>query len=227
MIKTYKYNNKTQLSKHFNVQEFKCKCGKKHDIKIDSDLVSILEKVMTKLNAKAGNIYSGYRCVAHDKAVGGRGSGSHVMGYACDIWFKDQKGNHIPSDKVAIALEDMGHKYGVGYRCGNSSVKSGNIHIDSRRRKWYGDEHYSMSASIKSLKAPSDGKTGHTTYLTYIYKPIEKTVTASYLNCRSGKGTNFTKIGGYKRNTKLNVYYIEDGWAKIGINKWVSAQYLK
>ena len=80
MIKTYKYNDRTQLTTHINVQEFKCKCGRNHDIKIDSDLCPTLEKVMTKLNAKAGNIYSGYRCPAHDKAVGGSGSGSHVQG---------------------------------------------------------------------------------------------------------------------------------------------------
>ena len=34
-VKTYKYNDKTQLTKHFNVQEWKCKCGKNHEIKID------------------------------------------------------------------------------------------------------------------------------------------------------------------------------------------------
>ena len=227
MIKTYKYNDKTQLTKHMNVQEFKCKCGRNHEIKIDSDLCPTLEKVIDKLNAKACNVYSGYRCPAHDKAVGGAGSGSHVMGYACDCWFRGQNGKPIPSDKVAMALEDLGHNKGVGYRCGNSSVASGNIHIDTRPRKWFGDEHYSMSASINSLKAPSDGKTGHTKYLTYIYKPTTKIVTASVLNIRSGKGTNYKIVGGLKRGTKVNVYYTEDGWSKIDINKWVCNQYLK
>ncbi len=227
MIKSYKYNDKTQLSKHFNVQEFKCKCGRKHDIKIDSELCPMLEKVMTRINAVAGNIYSGYRCPAHDIAIGGSGGGSHVLGYACDIWFKDKKGNRIPSDKVAIALEDLQHNRGVGYRCGNSTVKSGNIHIDTRPRKWYGDEHYSMSATINNLKAPSDGKKGHTTYLTYIYKPTTKTVTASILNVRSDKSTNAKIVGTLKKGTKVKVYYVEDGWGKIDVNKWVSNNYLK
>jgi len=227
MIKTYKYNNKTQLTKHFKVNEFKCKCGKNHEIKIDSNLCPLLEKVMKKLNAKAGNINSGYRCKAHDKAVGGAGSGSHVLGYACDIWFKDQDNKAIPSDKVCMALEDLGHKYGVGYRCGNSSVKSGLIHIDTRPRKWYGDEHYSMSLTIKSFKAPSDGKTGHTKYLTYIYKPKTKTVTASVLNVRNDKSTKGKVVGTLKKGTKVKVYYTESGWSKIGVNKWISNQYLK
>lgn len=227
MIKKYKYNDRTQLTKHFNVQEFKCKCGKNHEIKIDSDLAPTLEKVMVKLNAKSGNIYSGYRCKAHDKAVGGNGSGSHVMGFACDIYFKDQNGNKIPTDKVAIALEDLEHNKGVGYRCGNTSIKSGNIHIDTRPRKWYGDEHYSMSASIQNLKAPSDNKTGHKTYLTYIYKPTAKIVTASTLNVRNGKGTGFKIVGSYKKGDIINVYYVEDNWAKVDVNKWVSNDYLK
>lgn len=227
MIKSYKYNDKTQLSKHFNVQEFRCKCGKTHNIKIDSNLAPTLEKVMTKLNAKAGNIFSGHRCSSHDKKVGGTGSGSHVLGYAVDIWFKGQDGKAIPSDKVAIALEDLGHKYGVGYRCGNSSVKSGKIHIDTRPRKWYGDEHYSMSKSISSLKAPSDGKTGHSKYLSYIYKKTIKTVTASELNVRNDKSTKGKVVGTLKKGTKVKRYYIEDGWAKIDVNKWVSNKYLK
>lgn len=227
MIKTYKYNNRTQLTKHFNVQEFKCKCGKNHSIKIDSDLCPTLEKVFTKLNAKVCNINSGYRCKAHDKAVGGSGSGSHVLGFAADVVFKGQDNKPIPSDKVCMALEDLGHKKGVGYRCGNSSVKSGSIHIDTRPRKWYGDEHYSMSASIQNLKAPSDSKTGHKTYLTYIYKPTKKTVTASVLNVRDDKSTKGKIVGTYKKGAKVNVYYVEDGWAKIDVNKWVSNQYLK
>ena len=182
---------------------------------------------MEKLGAVAGNIYSGYRCPSHDKAIGGSGSGSHVQGYACDIWFKDKNGKRIPSDKVAIALEDLSHNRGIGWRCGNSSIASGNIHIDSKPRKWYGDEHYSMSLTIPNFKAPSDNKTGHKKYLDYIYKPTTKTVTASVLNVRDDKSTSAKIVGTYKKGTKLKVYYVEDGWAKIDVNKWVSNQYLK
>lgn len=226
-VKSYKYNDKTQLTKHFNVQEFKCKCGKNHNIKIDSDLAPTLEKVMTKIGAKTGNIYSGYRCAAHDKKIGGSGTGSHVQGYACDIYFKDSKGNRINTNKVAIALEDLSHNRGVGYRCGNSKTSTGNIHIDTKPRKWYGDEHYSMSKTIKELKAPSDNKKGHTTYLTYIYKPTTKTVTASELHIRNDKSTKGKIVGNLKKGTKVKVYYVEDGWAKIAVNQWVSNQYLK
>lgn len=140
-VKTYKYYDKTQLSEHFNVQEFKCKCGKNHNIKIDDKLCPTLEKLMIKVGAKVGNISSGYRCPSHDKAVGGKGTGSHVEGYACDITFKDADGKVIPSKEIALRLEDLGHKKGIGYRCGGNKNYT---HIDTKNRKWYGDEKYSM-----------------------------------------------------------------------------------
>lgn len=147
MIKEYKYNDATKLSEHFKVSEFKCKCGGNHNIKIDTDLVELLEKLRTKLNAKSGNIYSGYRCPTHDKNVGGSGSGPHTEGYAVDIYFIGQDGKRISSKTIALTLEDMGHKYGIGYRCGGSADSTGNIHIDVKPRKWYGDESKSMTKS--------------------------------------------------------------------------------
>lgn len=144
-VKSYNYNDKTQLTEHFNVQEFKCKCGTNHKIKIDSDLPKLLEKVMIKLNADKGNIFSGYRCKKHDKEVGGTGkeTSSHVAGYAVDIrFYKD--GKIINSKEVTLRLEDIGHKKGIGYRCGGSE---NGTHIDTKPRKWYGDEEYSNSKS--------------------------------------------------------------------------------
>lgn len=139
-VKKYKYNSKTQLSKHFNAQEFRCKCGCKRDILIDTDLIDTLENLMFILGAEHCNITSGYRCPKHDKEVGGKGNGSHTLGYASDNRFKDKKGKYLKSSVVAIALEDLGHKKGIGYQCGHSKDSTGAIHIDTRPRKWYADE---------------------------------------------------------------------------------------
>ena len=49
-VNTYRNTDSTQLSAHFNVQEFKCQCGKSHDILIDSGLVDKLEALYTTLN---------------------------------------------------------------------------------------------------------------------------------------------------------------------------------
>lgn len=146
-IKTYKHNSQTQLSLHFNAKEFKCKCGEVHDIKIDSALIDILEKTRSKLNAKSCTIYSGFRCCKHDKNSGGSGSGPHTQGYAADCYFIAQNGLRIPSSKVCLALEDLGHKAGIGYRCGGGPDNSGQIHIDTKPRKWFGDESKSLTKS--------------------------------------------------------------------------------
>ena len=42
MIKTYPFDDKTQLSAHFNVSEFRCKCGKAHDTLLADELVDKL-----------------------------------------------------------------------------------------------------------------------------------------------------------------------------------------
>ena len=226
-VKTYKYNDKTQLTEHFRVSEWKCKCGKNHDILIDDKLPKLLETLRTKLNASRCDIYSGYRCPMHDKNVGGRGTGSHTLGYSVDAIYYDQKGKPIPSSKVALLLEDMGHQYGIGYLCGGSKDSSGRIHIDTRPRKWYGDESKSNTKSLKDHKAPSDGKTGHTTFLSYLYKPTKKYVNASILNVRNEPNTNAKVVDGIKCGSSINVYYIEGEWAKIGVAKWVSAKYIQ
>ncbi len=142
----YKYNDRRRLSEHFCVYEWKCKCGKPHKIVIADTLPPLLEKVMKKIGAVRGDISSGYRCPAHDKHVGGTGGTVH-QGYACDIKFTDKNGKIIPSKTVALALEDLGHKCGIGYKCGGNSNYT---HIDVKPRKWYGDESKSMTKSCCS-----------------------------------------------------------------------------
>ena len=137
------------LSPHFKSSEFRCKCGC-GQIKVDTALIDTLERLFPALDLGRINVISGCRCAKHDKAVGGRGAGSHVEGYAADVrcYYKD--GSRVPSSVVALTLERMGHKYGIGYRCGRVTDEQGNIHIDTKPRKWYGDESKSMTATACS-----------------------------------------------------------------------------
>ena len=80
MIKTYGYTDNTQLSPHFNAQEFRCKCGKAHDFQIDDDLITKLEKLYSTLNCSKIIVTSGFRCAAHDKAVKGKRYGTAYTG---------------------------------------------------------------------------------------------------------------------------------------------------
>lgn len=224
-VKTYKYNDTTQLSEHFKVSEFKCKCGGTHDILIDSDLVTLLEKVISYLNAKSCNIYSGYRCPTHDKNVGGNSSGPHTLGYAVDCYFLDQNGNRIPSSKVCLALEDLGHQFGIGYRCGGSADSTGNTHIDTKPRKWYGDESKSMSASCCTSFYSYFGIKKTTTNLSNITYQVYDNVKKKWLsNITVGEGTGVMSYAGNLGNSigglKIDnlKYRVHD---KVK-NKWLS-----
>lgn len=224
MKKTYSYNAGVQITPNFNSNEWRCKCGEKHSIQIDDKLPVLLENLMKKIGAKYGNIYSGYRCPKHDKSVGGSGSSSRSHGgYAVDIYFKDNNGKRINSKIVALALEDMGHKYGIGYRCGGSSAESGNIHIDVKPRKWYGDESKSMNKACCSSFYDYFGIKKEEV------KPIENKkyiqITAkSGVWCRKGIGFKYSKYKVIPNGTKCELLIKNAGssngykWDKIIYN---------
>ena len=107
-MSTYQFDDKTQLSAHFNVQEFKCQCGKSHDILIDSGLIDKLETLYTALNCSKIIVTSGYRCSEHDKAVGGTGGGQHTKGTAADVCCYGQDRQPISSKTVCCKAQDLG-----------------------------------------------------------------------------------------------------------------------
>ena len=80
MIKTYPFDDNTQLSAHFNVLEFRCKCGKAHDTLISDELVDKLEQLYTAFNCSKIIVTSGFRCSMHDRSVRGDGTGQHTKG---------------------------------------------------------------------------------------------------------------------------------------------------
>lgn len=209
-IKSYSYNDTTQLTNHFKVSEFKCKCGKNHDIKIDEALPTLLEKLMEKIGAEHGNIYSGYRCPSHNKAVGSSSTSSNYShsGYAVDIYFKDKSGKAISGKTVALALEDMGHKYGIGVRCGGASLESGKIHIDVKPRKWYGDESKSMSKDCCSsfydyFGVKKEETSTNTQETTNVSKNYVKLTSAVW--CRKGIGFSYAKYKCIPKGTQCEL----------------------
>lgn len=108
MSDIYNYGATNQLSEHFNIREFRCKCGKNHVTVIDPRLIDKLERLYSSLGAVKGIITSGYRCSDHDKAVGGNGYGQHTKGTACDIIFYGKNGKPISSKIVSCKAQDLG-----------------------------------------------------------------------------------------------------------------------
>ena len=136
MIKKYEFGDKSQLPPHFNVQEFKCKCGKEHEILIAEELVEKLEKLYSALNCSKIIVTSGYRCKTHDNNVGGSGAGQHTKGNAADICCYGQDGQPISSKIVCCKAQDIGFS-GIA----NITADYQYTHVDVRTgSKWYGDE---------------------------------------------------------------------------------------
>ena len=144
MTKNYKSNDNTQITEHFNVSEFKCKCGKNHDTILNPDLPKKLEKLHTALNCSAIVINSGYRCASHDKAIGGSGIGHHVYGNAADIVCYDKSENKISSKKVCCVAQDVGFG-GIANIDGTYTA----THVDVRTSNfWKGNETVTSDYSI-------------------------------------------------------------------------------
>lgn len=136
MIKTYPFTDNTQLTPHFNAHEFKCKCGQPHDFQLADELASKLEELHGKLNCSKIIVTSGFRCVTHDKNVGGSGTGQHTKGNAADICCYGQDGNPISSKIVCCTAQDIGF---TGIANINESYQY--THVDVRTgSKWYGNE---------------------------------------------------------------------------------------
>ena len=144
MIKTYKSTGRTQLTEHFNVSEFKCKCGGTHDTKLDTDLADKLEKLHTALNCSKIIINSGYRCPTHSVNVGGSATDYHTKGYAADIVCYDQKGNKISSKIISCVAQDIGFG-GIA----NIDSTYTATHVDVRTSNfWNGNEVVTSAYSI-------------------------------------------------------------------------------
>lgn len=132
----YQYSDSVQISQHFNSTEFRCKCGKEHDFEVNDNLVQKLEKLYAALNCSQIIVTSGFRCVTHDKNVGGSGTGQHTLGNAADICCYGQDGQPISSKTVCCKAQDIGFT-GIA----NITAAYQYTHVDVRPNgKWYGDE---------------------------------------------------------------------------------------
>lgn len=133
-VRSYPFNDKTQLSKNFNVSEFKCKCGGTHNIRVSDELIAKLQQITDLVKADYVIISSGYRCSTHDRNVGGSGSGPHVDGYAADCCFY-KNGKPISTKLLSCVAQDIGFM-GIA----NITSDYAWIHLDMKGRVYKGNE---------------------------------------------------------------------------------------
>lgn len=76
----------TMLSEHFSLEELRCKhCGECH---IEPELLTLAEKVRHIIGDLPMITHCGYRCEAHNAAVGGVVKSQHTLGRALDFHVK-------------------------------------------------------------------------------------------------------------------------------------------
>ncbi len=112
----------SQLTKNFRSEEFACPCGK-CTLHIEQRLVDALQKIRD-LAATPIKITSGYRCVSHNKAVGGSPNSQHIRGIAADISIV---GNSIEEMAQLAANVDEFKHGGIGVY-----PQENFIHVDVR-----------------------------------------------------------------------------------------------
>ncbi len=201
-----KYSYKTQktvlCSPHTSIFEMaSISNGKLYSdtVLVDEGLMEMVEKLFNKLNCKKYIISSGYRTVAHDKAVGGNGRGYHTKGMAVDACFYDKYGNIIPSPIVCCVAQDIGFG-GIA----NISSKYQYVHLDVRSgRRYLGDE-------IKGNNTVTDNF--------YKYFGIVKSQVAKYTGENSGISDYYEKYKGNK--TGLDAILKEIGVPPQYIGNW-------
>lgn len=113
------------ITANFGLAEFQCPptCGCNAQL-IDDDLIKRLQTIRDKLGGKI-KITSGYRCIKHNKCVGGGKASKHLYGVAADWRMQDRSIN-----PVALGIVATRYFGAVGiYWYGNSAF----VHTDTRK----------------------------------------------------------------------------------------------
>ena len=106
---------------YFSSAEFKCQCGKCGEHKMSQEFLDKLDTARS-ISKTPYKITSGYRCKAHNKAVGGHENSLHVQGTAVDILADTDRKRSV----ILIGL------IGAGFT--HIGIASNFIHVDLSKK---------------------------------------------------------------------------------------------
>lgn len=121
----------TQIGRYFKEHEMECKCRKCLKTIFDANLIRKLDALREDLGRPV-TITSGYRCEAHNRAVGGSPNSQHLLGKAADIAVYEYKlnGKVLPR-MTAAELLPYAEKHGFD----GIGLYSWGLHVDVRGYK--------------------------------------------------------------------------------------------
>ena len=113
------------LSGHFKRREFSCPCCGEMELE---PLLLVGLEWLRRLVGKAVTINSGYRCAAHNRAVGGETDSQHMSGRAADI---------VVSGMTPARLKDLAQQIPY-FNDGGIGLYKTFVHVDvrGRRARW-------------------------------------------------------------------------------------------
>ena len=119
-----------KLTKNFNKSEFECKCGCEMPEEVFLEVVKLAGNLQVIRNfiKKPMTLTNAYRCVEHNREVGGVPNSQHILGKACDIKVKGMTSKELYN--TIESLIENGHILQGGLGLYNTFV-----HYDIRKTK--------------------------------------------------------------------------------------------
>lgn len=112
-------------------------------------------------------------------------------------------------------------KFNLSTRRGKATVEGNTVYVEKETFRAYAN--YSGFFAFKNDRS-NNTKVDRTEVTTASYTRYVKVNTS--LNVRSGPSTNYSIVGRKYNGDKLTVYKENSNWSNIGINEWVSSDYL-
>jgi len=96
-----------KLTNNFSKSEFECSCGCEMPLEVFHNIQKVANQLQKLRDAtgKSITINSAYRCVKHNKAIGGVDSSQHILGKASDIVVKGVEPS-ITFDLIDLFIND-------------------------------------------------------------------------------------------------------------------------
>lgn len=111
-------------------------------------------------------------------------------------------------------------KFNLSTRRGKATVEGNTVYVEKETFRAYAN--YSGFFAFKNDR--TDTKEDNANVVTATYNRYVKVNTS--LNVRSGPSTNYSIVGRKHNGDKVTVYKENSNWSNIGINEWVSSDYL-
>lgn len=161
-------------SKYFRKEEFKCKCGKCSGYPKNGIYKSLVDNmnILRYIYGTSITITSGYRCEAHNKAVGGDSNSAHLLGGACDFNFTGKTFAKSTKDNIITLIKKLPNYH---YSYSNQENMYNAIHIDTNLvdcASWVDTSDYEKK--IKELEDEVKSEEAHILELKVTIDQIEK-----------------------------------------------------